>query len=183
MKTSSWFRCVDDTFLLVPPNTDIFSLLSLVNYIDRSTQFTSEGKNDNSLSFLDVLVSKDIDRFSTNVFRKSLSVSLPPHVLWNHHPQQKMADIYTCIYRALHNCCHASNLSNEFIYIKLLLSLGVIAINKASIKFKKPKHPVCHSDPYLNAVVLSFNFSVSFEISQIFSRFGFNVFFRPANKI
>ena len=68
-KFPHWFGYVDDTFVLIPSNTDFSSLLSLVNLIDRCIQFTMEVENDDSLSFLDVLVSKDIDRFSTTVFR------------------------------------------------------------------------------------------------------------------
>ena len=53
------FRYVDDTFVLVPSNTDFFSLLCLVNLIDNCIQFTLEVENDNPLLFLNVLVSKD----------------------------------------------------------------------------------------------------------------------------
>ena len=69
-KYPQWFRYVDDTFVLVPSNTDFSNLLSLVNSIDSCIQFTLEVESDNSLSFLDVLISKDIDWFSTTVFRK-----------------------------------------------------------------------------------------------------------------
>ena len=69
-KFPHWFKYVDDIFVLVPFNTDFPSLLSLVNSIDCCTQFTLEVENDKSLSFLDILVFKDIDRFSMTVFRK-----------------------------------------------------------------------------------------------------------------
>jgi hypothetical protein len=65
-----WFRYVDDTFVLVSSTADISSLLSLINSIDPCIQFTYEMENNNSLPFLDVLVSKHSDRFSTTVFRK-----------------------------------------------------------------------------------------------------------------
>ena len=108
-----WFRYVYDTFVLFPSNIDFSSLLSLVKPIDSCVQFTLEVQNDNSFSFLDVLIFKDIDRFSTTVFRKSFSVSLPPHIFSNHPPQQKMSAFYTYVYRALHICSDPSNMSNE----------------------------------------------------------------------
>ena len=78
----NWIEILtDDTFVLVPSITDFSSLLSLVNSIDSCIQFTLEVKNDNSLSFLDVLISKGIDRFPTIVFRKSFLVSFPLHAL------------------------------------------------------------------------------------------------------
>ena len=91
--------------------------------IDRCNQFTLEVEKDNSLPFLDILVSKDTDRFSTTVLRKSFSVSLPPHALSNHPPRQKMAAFYTYVYRALHTCSDPSNLSNELNYLKSLSGL------------------------------------------------------------
>ena len=81
-----WFKYVDDTFVLVSSSSDFSSSPFLVNSIDSCIQFTFEVLNDNSLSFLDILVSKHIDRFSTIVFRKSFSVSLLPHALSIHIP-------------------------------------------------------------------------------------------------
>ena len=71
------FRYVDDTFTLVLSNTDFFSLLYSVNLIDPCIQFNFEVESDNSLSFLDVLVSRQIDRFLMTVFRKSFLASFP----------------------------------------------------------------------------------------------------------
>ena len=114
-------------------------------------QFTLEVEKDNSLSFLDVLFSKDIDWFSSTVFRKSFSSSLS-----NHPPQQKMAVFYTYVYHALHICSDASNPCNELNCLKsLALTQGYIlsVINKALTKFKKPKHSVCHSDIFISFFV------------------------------
>ena len=52
-------------------------LLSLVNLIDSCIQFTLVIEKESSLSFLDILLSKDIDQFSKTVFRKSYSISPP----------------------------------------------------------------------------------------------------------
>ena len=146
-KFSHWFKSVENTFVLIPSNTDFSSLPSLVNSIDSCNQFTLEVENDNSLSFLDILVSKNIDRFSVTVFRKSFSVSLPPHALSYQSLQQKMAAFYTYVYHALHICPDPSNLSNELNYLKFLALSRVYnlsVIDKALNKFKKPKHSVCH---------------------------------------
>ena len=127
------FRYVGDTFVVLPSNTDFSILLSLVNLIDSCNQFTSEVENNNSLSFLDVLVAKDIDRFSMTVLRKSFSVSLLPHALSNHSPQQKIAAFYTYVYRALHICSDPSNFSNELDYLNFLLFLkntGLLSLTK-----------------------------------------------------
>ena len=180
---------MDDTFLLIPSKTDFSSLMSPVNSIDHCIQFIFEVESDKSLSFLNVLVSKHIDGFSTMVFRKSFWISLPLHALCNHAPQQKIFAFYTYVYRALHICSDPSNLSNEFNYLKsLALSRGhnPFIINKALKKIKKPKSSICHSVcPCFNPFVLLFYSFIFFffKIFKIFSRFGFKVSFKPVNKI
>ena len=42
---------------------------------------------------------------------------------------------------------------------------------------------ICHSDSYLNSIVLPFYSLIAFKISIILSCFGFKVCFRPVNKI
>ena len=69
------------------------SLTEGLNPIDRCVQFTSEVKNDNSLSFPETLVSKHIDQFLMIVLRKSFSISR--HAFSNHPPQQKITAFYT----------------------------------------------------------------------------------------
>ena len=122
----------------------IFSiLLLLINSIDSSVQFALAVQKDNSLSFLDVLVSKDIYQFSTTVFRQSISVSLTPHVPSNHPPQLKMAAIYIQVYRAINIVSDHSNLSNELNYIQSLpffRGYNTSIIDKALNKCSKPVH-------------------------------------------
>ena len=75
-----------------------------------------------------------------------------------------MVDFYTYIYRALHICSDPPNHSNELNYLKsLVLSQGfnTSVIGEALNKLKKPKYSVCHSNSWINPVVLSFYFSIS----------------------
>ena len=159
----------------------------MVNSVDPCIQFTFEVENDNSLSFLDVLVSKHNNRFSTAVFRKNFAISAPPHALSNHAPSQKIAAFYTYVYRALKICSDDSILSKELNYLKsLALSRGYnpSVIDKALNKFNKPQCSVSHSsNSQTISVVLPFYPSISFKISKILSRFGFKVSFTPVNKI
>ena len=105
-KFPHWFRYVDDAFILVPYNTTLpVCCVWLI-------QFSLEVEKDNCLSFLDVLVSNHFNQFSTNVLRKSFSVSLQCHAHSN-HLQQKIAAFYTYVYRVLQICSDPSNLDNE----------------------------------------------------------------------
>ena len=151
---------MDDTSVVVPSNSDFLNLLSSANSIDRCIQFSFEVGNDCFLSFLDVLVSMYIEQFLMTVCRKSFSISLPPHTLSNHLPQQKMATFYAYVYRALQFCFDPSNLSNEFYFLKslsLFLGCKPFIIDKALDNFKKPKRSVCHSGSCLNPAFCFFS--------------------------
>lgn len=64
-------------YILIPSNLDLSILLTLVNSVDPKIQFTLEVEENNSLLFLDVLVSKHSDRYSTAGYRNLYAVSLP----------------------------------------------------------------------------------------------------------
>ena len=83
---------------------------------------------------------KHIDQFSTIVFRKLFSVSLPPHAISNHPLQQKRTFLHTYVYHAL-KICSDPYLFNEFNYLKCLApstEYNPSVIGKALDKFKKP---------------------------------------------
>ena len=57
LKPSIWLRYVDDTFILWPHQGDVQILLDHVNSIRPLIQFTMEEESNNTLPFLDVLIS------------------------------------------------------------------------------------------------------------------------------
>ena len=174
-----WFAYVDDTFILVPSNTDFPSLMSWVNLIDHCIQFTFEVENNNSLLFLDVLVSKHTYYLSTLIGSQQLSSENSPHALSIYPPQQKMAAFCTGLWCFTDICSDVSNFSNELNYLKSLsLSQGYnpSIIDKA---LKKPKCSVYYFDPFLYPIILP---SISFKIFKILSHFCFKVSFKPVNK-
>ena len=93
-------------------------VLSTINFIDPFIQFTLEIENNNQLAFLDVLITRFDDYFTTTVFRKSFADSLPPYNLSPHHPKQKRADFCTYVHRAVNICSTDYLLQNELNYIK-----------------------------------------------------------------
>lgn len=77
--------------LFILSDLDLSKLLSSVNCIDPCIEFTNEVGKKKYLPFLGGLVLKYRDRFSTPVHKKIYPVSLYPHALSNHPPQQKVA--------------------------------------------------------------------------------------------
>ena len=74
-------------------------ILQNMNCIDNSIHFTYEIENNGVLPFLDILVSRIDEGFSTSFYRKIFAVFLPPHARSCHPPSQKMAAFYTCVNR------------------------------------------------------------------------------------
>ena len=60
---------MDVIFVLIPPNTNLSSLLSVFDRIDSWFQFTIEVKNNESLPTLDVLVSKHKSGFTDDLLK------------------------------------------------------------------------------------------------------------------
>ena len=69
-------RYVDDTFLLFRNKEQADSFLEFSNRRHNNINFTIEYENENKLSFLDVLVFRNADRFNTTVFRKKTFTGL-----------------------------------------------------------------------------------------------------------
>ena len=63
-------RYVDDTFLLFRSKHRIKKFRNYLNRQHRNIRFTSEIENENSVSFLDIKISRENNKFTTSVYRK-----------------------------------------------------------------------------------------------------------------
>ena len=69
-KPTVYCRYVDDTFSLFHKETEFQKFLNYLNSLHPSLKFTNEIETNNSLPFLDVLVTKSDNKFITSVYRK-----------------------------------------------------------------------------------------------------------------
>ena len=86
LKPSLWLRYVDDTFILWPHQEDIQILLYHVNLIRSFIQFTMEKEQDNTLPFLDVLITGTEQGFKSSMYRKptfTFTFTFNSHHLYN----------------------------------------------------------------------------------------------------
>ena len=113
-------RYVDDTFALFKKVSDFDNFLSNLNSLHPALQFTFEKETNNSLPFLDVLVSKSDSQFITAVYRKPTFTG--QYIHWNSFgPQKRKTNlINTLVHRAL-KICSDSTLTNEIDFIRLVL--------------------------------------------------------------
>ncbi len=100
LKPKFWFWFVHDTFVIWKYGGPAFH--SHFNNIAPYIQFTMEIEFDNSLPFLDVLVSRHPNgSLSHQVYRKNNHTNRYLHALSHHHPSQKSSVLKTLIYIAL----------------------------------------------------------------------------------
>ena len=65
-----WKQYVDDTICFVKVGTTEF-IISVLNSIDKNIQFTFEEENNETIPFLDILISRKRNYITTTVYQKS----------------------------------------------------------------------------------------------------------------
>ena len=125
-----WRRFVDDCFVLIKEEADVNRILEILNSFDVDIQFTSELEENNSLPFLDILITRttndlltnsmQLRPFSTSIFRKPTFTGLL--LKWNSHVPHtyKVSMISSMVYRAIKICSSYSLMHKEFEYIQNL---------------------------------------------------------------
>ena len=111
-----WHRYVDDTFVLVHPTAKVSEILDVLNQFHPSIKFTHEVEENQSIPFLDVLISRypQHGTFETTIYRKATFTGLM--INWNSFVplQYKRASVMSMVRRALAICSTYSALTNEF---------------------------------------------------------------------
>ena len=120
-KPTVYCRYVDDTFALFHKETDFKKFLNSLNSLHPSLKFTFEKEINNTLSFLDVLVTKSENHFVTSVYRKPTFTG--QYIHWNSFgPKQRKSNLIdTLTHRAL-KICSASTLQQELNTIRTILA-------------------------------------------------------------
>ena len=110
-------RYVDDTFTIFHSREDFETFLTRLNSMHASLKFTFETELDGKLPFLDVLVHKNVNHFSTSIYRKPTFTGL--YTKWNSFcsPSRKLNLIKTLTHRAC-MICSSSHLPGEIQTIK-----------------------------------------------------------------
>ena len=91
-KPTVYCRYVDDTFSLFHKETEFQKFLNCLNSLHPSLKFTNEIETNNSLPFLDVLVTKSDNKFITSVYRKPIFTG--QYIHWNSFgPKQRKANL------------------------------------------------------------------------------------------
>ena len=102
LKPHCWRRFVDDTFVIwLHPKISLTQFLNHINSESLHIQFTMEIEKNNSLPFLDVLVTRNNNgSLSHQVYRKKTHVDRYFNAKSHHHPSQKLGVFNTLVVRA-----------------------------------------------------------------------------------
>jgi hypothetical protein len=118
-------RYVDDTFWLLPINSDVNSLLTYMNSCHPNMKFTFETEKNNSLNFIGLTVSHNVSAcnfgFSTKVYRKPTSTEL--YMNFNSFiPLQYRLSVFKClVFRAIRLCSSWIDISDEILSLRAML--------------------------------------------------------------
>ena len=117
-KPTYYKRYVDDVMLLFKSKDHVKKFLKYLNSRHRNIQFEADEETNNSLAFLDVLITRDNGRFVTSVYRKKTFSG----VYLNHNSylpkEYKLGLLYTLLFRAYSLCSNYEILHNEIDRLK-----------------------------------------------------------------
>ena len=117
-KPELWVRYVDDTFVIWKHGkAELHNFLSHLNNFRDSIKFAMEIEESGSLSFLDVLVTKNGNEVLTSIHRKKTHTNRYLHFLSNHHPSIKTG-IIKCLAHRGRTICSKDNINMEINLLK-----------------------------------------------------------------
>ena len=115
---ANWKRYVDDTHAYINPDK-IGHILKILNSYHPKIQFTYELEDNNTISFLDVLVKRtQNNKFETSVYRKPTNTDI--YMNWNTHAPTnwKIGTLKTLIKRAKTVCSNETLLKREIEHLR-----------------------------------------------------------------
>ena len=111
-------RYIDDTFLLFSSNDKVKKFHNYINSRHSNMTFTYEVEEDNKLSFLDVLVSREEGKFNTSLYRKPTFSGLYTNFNSYVATEYKKGLISCLLFRAFSFSMNWSKFHAEVIFLK-----------------------------------------------------------------
>ena len=182
-KPSCWFRYVDDTFVIWPhgPNT-LQNFLIHLNSIRPTIQFTMETEVNNTIPFLDVLVTKTDATFSTKVYRKPTHTGRYLNFESNHPPHIKKGLIRGLQKRAITICQDQNDQHKEISHLRreFLTNGYPPSFIDSAFKTKSCSRP---EQNYMGTMYIAYVKGVSEKIKRIAERFKIKTIFQTKHTL
>ena len=197
LKPSTWFRYVDDTFVIWSHGRETLpQFLAFLNSQRLNIQFTMEVEQNNQIPFLDVLVKRNEDgTLGHQVYRKPTHTDRYLHATSHHHPSQKNSVISSLIYRAL-TISEPSSLNEELEHLNRVLTengYNSKDINQTTLRLKNkissltniemPNEEEKEEEEGKKWTILPYVQGTTEHISRILSKHNIKVIAKPQRKI
>ena len=154
--TTSYFRYTDDILLIYPQDLDLHSITVRLNNEELSTiKFTYELESNNKLTFLDIILIRNVNKLKFKVYRKSTCKN--DHIrFYSHHNNNTKRGVIVRFYLRALRIRSPKYLNNGFNHIEN--SFRNLLCNKSFIHFSKSKAFKIHNknQPRTNANSLSY---------------------------
>ena len=148
--TARYFRYIDNILLIYPQDLDLESITDRLNNVGTCVNFIYELESNNTLTFLDILLIRNINKQEFKVYRKPTCKNDHIYFYSHHNNNTKRGIIIGFYIRALH-ICSLKYLKDEFIHIEN--SFLNLQYSKSFIHFAKSKTLKIHNknQPQANA--------------------------------
>jgi hypothetical protein len=182
-----WLRYVDDTFVILKQQ-ELSSFFDHLNNIDSNIKFTQEGSHNNSLPFLDCLITIKDSRLQTKVYRKPTHTDQYLAFDSNHPLIHKLGVIRTLQHRANTVISEPSEIVSEHNSIKQALRYNGYpdwAFHKVEQLSRRPP-PETNSSHVRNRptqVIIPYIQGTSERLQKAFKKQGINTIYKPVNNL
>jgi predicted GIY-YIG superfamily endonuclease len=180
-----WWRYVDDIFAVYQHNEHhLNNFLNYINSIELTIKFTIEIEQNNTLSFLDILIKKDIPNFETLVYRKSTHTNKYLNFHSN-HPIMIKKGVVKSLYDRAKIICNDQNFIKEKDMIKNVLIKNNYPskfIDKCFQNFEQPNLRQNNHIPLTN-LFIPYIPGMSDKIKRLGKRFNIRTVYKTENTL
>ena len=182
LRPNLWLRYVDDTFVVWPRGkTALQEFLLHLNSQHPLIKFTMEQEKNNTISFLDVQVTRKADgTLAHTVHRKPTHTDRYLHSSSFHHLRFKSAVHNTLVRRAF-STCDQHSLKQELHHIKTSLQLN--GYKHFNFNQPKPSVPPEERPQFKSTISLPYIGYTSHKLQRVFSQAQIQIFHTAPNKI
>ena len=183
---TTWFRYVDDVFVLVPEDTDLSDKLKKLNEVEESIQFTLETETDGKLPFLDILIVKHEDDVRYKVHRKETNREDYIHYFSAHSERVKSGVVIGFFLRAFRICSDAyieaeiKHIFDSFTKLKYPKAFIVRCLQKAK---KIRRTPTVTQTRPRHRILVAPSSGITHVISRTLRKVGVQLIEKPGSKI
>ena len=118
---SYYKRYMDDTFVLFKCENDVKKFHKYIGSRHKNFSFTFESEHNDSLSFLDVLVTRDQDSFSSSLYRKPTFSGLYTNFFSFIPLEYKRGLLLTLLFRGFSMCTDWDKFHDELTFLKTIM--------------------------------------------------------------